>query len=596
MGQEFQVNTYQENWQRNADVTTFADGSFLIVWESYFNNYDDNPSATYIAAQRYDANGARVGSERRIDFVDFASSASPSVVALSDGGYAVAYCFDNQHDIIATEENIYVNIYNANGKLRVADIRVDSVASNAALSPEVVALGNGGFRVNFYVSRSTTNFDDVYSRTYDRLGRPVGTDTLTNTNVRDFDQGPPESATLRDGTTITMWRSEASFELGTALDANEFRGTLTTANSTVIRGDFTLGEAEGTITAFGNSSGLGFDIAALANGGFVISHVRNADEVGVVAGEFDDTIVIRMFDAVGGLTANDIPVWTTDEIVFNTSVTQLATGEIVVVWEQYAEDDAGFDVMGRVLSSDGQALTGRFEIGVDRFENDDQESPTVRALAGGGFVVTYMSFSIDADDDGIAARIYGRATAGDDRIRVDQSGMMLGLAGNDTITGSGRSNCIMGGGGNDRASGLAGADRMGGGAGRDVLVGGDGNDTLTGGLGNDTLTGNVGADRFVFGNPAGAANSDHITSFATDDVIALDNAVFRALGAAGTLNASLFKMIGTGASADAGDRLIYDKRNGVVYYDTNGSGDGGRLAIVDLDNRPTLTAGDFLIV
>ena len=220
----------------------------------------------------------------------------------------------------------------------------------------------------------------------------------------------------------------------------------------------------------------------------------------------------------------------------------------------------------------------------------------VRALAGGGFVVAYQSDSIDNDNEGIAARIFGRATVGNDRVTVDQSGMMLGLAGNDTLTGSGRSNTLMGGDGADTAYGLAGADRMGGGTGRDLLVGGDGNDTLTGGAGNDTLTGGAGADSFIFANTASPANRDAITAFASDDLILLDNAVFRALGAAGHLNPTSFKMIGTGANADANDRLIYDKRTGTLYYDTNGSADGGRFAIADLDNRPILTAGDIHII
>ena len=62
MGAEFRVNSYQDNWQRNPHITTFADGGFLVVWESYLNDYEEgSPSATYVAAQRYNAAGQRVG-------------------------------------------------------------------------------------------------------------------------------------------------------------------------------------------------------------------------------------------------------------------------------------------------------------------------------------------------------------------------------------------------------------------------------------------------------------------------------------------------------------------------------------------------------
>jgi Ca2+-binding RTX toxin-like protein len=597
MGQEFRVNSYQNNWQYTPDITTFADGSFLITWDSYFNNYEDNePTLTYIAGQRYDASGRRAGAEIVIDGVDGCTSNTATVTTLADGGYVVTHLFDNYDDILTMREKVYATVFNADGSVRKASFRVDTLPANDAVTPEVVALGNGGFRISYELDRSTANFDDIFSRTYDRFGNPTGVDTLTNINQREFDQELPETAMLRNGTTITIWRSEASFELGTDLDANEIRGTMTDANGRVIRSDFSLGQAQGTINELGNSMGLAYDVTGLAQGGFVISHVMSAEDVGGAAGNYDDTVVLRFFNNAGRLTAQDRTAWVTDEIVFNTSVTQMATGEIVVVWEQYAEDDYGTDILARVMTADGRALTGVFEIGVDRFEGDSQADPVVRALAGGGFVVVYESDSIDNDKEGIAARIYGRATAGNDRITVDQSGMMLGLAGNDTITGSGRGNTIMGGDGNDRASGLAGADRVGGGNGRDVLVGGDGNDTLTGGQGNDTLTGNAGADRFIFANTANAANRDVITAFSSVDVLALDNAVFRALGAAGNLAPGMFKMIGTGANADSNDRIIYDKRNGVVYYDTNGSGEGGRFAIVELDNRPTVTASDFLVI
>jgi Ca2+-binding RTX toxin-like protein len=602
MGRELLVNTYQKNWQFNPDIVTFADGSFLVTWDSYFDNQaQSEPVLTYVAGQRYSADGRRVGGEIVMDGVDGCVSENASVTKLADGGYVMVCVFDNDGPIRTDGTKVYATVYNADGSERRASYRVDTVPSNDAIAPEVVALGNGGFRIAYGVDRLSGNFDDVYARIYNRMGQPIGADTLLNPNQRHFEQGTPESAMLRNGTTITIWRSEASFDRGTDLDANEIRGTLTDANGHVIRSDFSLGQAQGTITQFGNSSGLAYDLTGLAQGGFVVSHVFDADDLGVVAPQYSDSVVVRFFNNAGNLTVRDQVVFTTKEIVFATAVAQLVTGDIVVVWEQYdandkEEVDRGTDIMGRVLSSSGHPISSTFEIGVDYFAGDDQANPVVRALAGGGFVVAYESDSIDSDDEGIAARIYGRATAGNDRVSVDVSGMMLGLGGNDTITGNGRSNLLAGDAGTDRLSGLAGDDRLGGGAGRDVLLGGDGRDRLSGGLGMDTLTGGAGADSFIFANVANPGNRDTITAFASVDVILLDNAVFRALGAVGTLAPGLFKMIGTGANADANDRVIYDKRTGVLYYDTNGSADGGRFAIADLDNRPILTAGDIHII
>ncbi|MDB5745134.1 MAG: hypothetical protein JWR68_3449 [Polaromonas sp.] len=58
-------------------------------------------------------------------------------------------------------------------------------------------------------------------------------------------------------------------------------------------------------------------------------------------------------------------------------------------------------------------------------------------------------------------------------------GIIVGTAGNDTLSGTAGDDLILGLAGNDTLNGLAG---------NDVLVGGLGNDTLNGGLGNDTYT------------------------------------------------------------------------------------------------------------
>ncbi len=58
--------------------------------------------------------------------------------------------------------------------------------------------------------------------------------------------------------------------------------------------------------------------------------------------------------------------------------------------------------------------------------------------------------------------------------------MLVGTAGNDTVSGLD---------GQDKLSGVAGNDSLNGGNGDDSLIGGTGNDNLIGGIGNDILTG-----------------------------------------------------------------------------------------------------------
>ncbi|MEO7224038.1 MAG: calcium-binding protein [Devosia sp.] len=158
------------------------------------------------------------------------------------------------------------------------------------------------------------------------------------------------------------------------------------------------------------------------------------------------------------------------------------------------------------------------------------------------------------------------------------------FAGDDTFKG---------GRGNDKFFGLDGNDSILGSSGKDTLNGGAGNDTLAGGQHVDKLTGGLGLDSFTFSTAIGSnVNIDVITDFnPTDDTIQLDDAtIFKDLGPAGTLDASLFHVGNVADYANGG--IIYDA-NGDLWYDV-----AGRQAykFAHLNNVPTLTNEDFVIV
>ncbi len=136
------------------------------------------------------------------------------------------------------------------------------------------------------------------------------------------------------------------------------------------------------------------------------------------------------------------------------------------------------------------------------------------------------------------------------------------------------------------------------GTGNDTLDGGDGNDAIYGGAGNDTLTGGHGNDAFFFNTALNKlTNVDTITDFVSgEDMIHLENAVFKKLAATGTLNAA-YLVVGTRA-LDTNDYLIYDDQSGKLYYDADGSGRGAmvQIALLGIDNHPELSASDFVVI
>ena len=142
-----------------------------------------------------------------------------------------------------------------------------------------------------------------------------------------------------------------------------------------------------------------------------------------------------------------------------------------------------------------------------------------------------------------------------------------------------------------------GANILTGGAGADTLSGEIGADRLNGGLGNDLLIGGAGADTFIFDSaPNAISNIDTISDFSVvDDTIALENAIFTALGVrTGVLSAAAFRV--GAAAGDADDRVIYNSANGTLIYDSNGNAAGGAVQIATLATGLALTNLDFVII
>ncbi|MEZ0168844.1 M10 family metallopeptidase C-terminal domain-containing protein [Microvirga sp. TS319] len=155
----------------------------------------------------------------------------------------------------------------------------------------------------------------------------------------------------------------------------------------------------------------------------------------------------------------------------------------------------------------------------------------------------------------------------------------------------------VGGSGSDRITGNAARNTLAGNAGNDILNGSSGNDILDGGSGHDTLIGGSGSDIFVFKNHRpGSASYDKITDFnrSLDSYLKIDNKYMSKLGPEGRLSSSKF-VLGTHAK-DAGDRLIYDKAKGYLYYDPDGTGAAAKQLIVYLTNKASLAASDIYVI
>jgi Ca2+-binding RTX toxin-like protein len=150
------------------------------------------------------------------------------------------------------------------------------------------------------------------------------------------------------------------------------------------------------------------------------------------------------------------------------------------------------------------------------------------------------------------------------------------------------------------SSGGSTDDVLIGSSGRDTLQGGDGNDRLYGKGGKDLLVGGAGIDSFVFDTkPNKKTNLDTISDFTLkQDRIWLDNKVFTKLGKGteskpGKLSKSSFAL---DKAKDNNDTIIYNKKKGILAYDSDRSGSKAAVEFAQVKKGLPLSYKDFFIV
>lgn len=135
----------------------------------------------------------------------------------------------------------------------------------------------------------------------------------------------------------------------------------------------------------------------------------------------------------------------------------------------------------------------------------------------------------------------------------------------------------------------------------DVIIGSDEGEALAGGRGRDQITGGRGADAFVFETPGefGKRRADYIFDFNRDerDKVAVVSGAFEGIKRIRFKSVYGKRRVKNASEGDA--NLIYNEKNGKLYYDANGSerglgNDGGAFA--QLLGSPEFQVTDLVLL
>jgi hypothetical protein len=381
-GAEFRVNSNTAGSQELFPeaphaVATDAAGDFVVTWSSA----GQDGSSWGVFAQRYGADGAKRGSEFRVNQTISGSQWYPSVACADDGSFVVAWTSALQD---GSGDGVYARRYSAAGLALGGEFRVNSTTASDQRHASVAVAAGGAFAVVWGgLAQAGGAGWDVYAQRYDAAGAKLGGEFRVNATTAG-DQQFPAAAADDAGNLVVTWTAGGQDGSGTgvyarrysaagAAQGGEFRVNTTTAGDQQYArvaasggGDFVVawasaaqdGSGRGVYaqrySAAGAKVGGEFQVnqvtageqfapsvAADDRGGFVVAWTgaQDGDLFGVFA---------RAYDAGGAPRGNEFRVNTT--VAGNqvyASAASSAGGALAVVWESDGQDGSAFGVYGQ---------------------------------------------------------------------------------------------------------------------------------------------------------------------------------------------------------------------------------------------------------
>jgi len=217
-GAETRANSLTTDYQVNPAVGMDADGDFVVAWQSYFTDGD----AYGIYVRRFNAAGAPLAAEARVNVVTAGQQQEPSVAVDADGDFVVAWESDLQD---GSGFGVYARRYNSSGVAVSGEFRVNTTTTADQRSAAVAIDADGDFVVTWSsFGQEATNYG-IYGQRYLANGTADGGEFHVNTYTSGH-QTSPVVASDAAGEFVVVWTSDGQDGSGTGVYGQRFRGAL----------------------------------------------------------------------------------------------------------------------------------------------------------------------------------------------------------------------------------------------------------------------------------------------------------------------------------------------------------------------------------
>jgi hypothetical protein len=195
---EFQVNTYTTSLQYVPAVAADAAGDFVVVWDSF----GQDGAAYGVFGQRFNASGARVGAEFRVNSFTTSLQRDPAVAADANGNFVVVWTSSRDAD---GSYGVFAQRFNSSGAPQGPEFRVNSYTTGNQSFSAVASDAGGNFVVVWTSLNQDGNLYGIFGQRFNASGVPQGGEFLVNSTTVD-NQIYPAVSSDANGNFVVAWQ------------------------------------------------------------------------------------------------------------------------------------------------------------------------------------------------------------------------------------------------------------------------------------------------------------------------------------------------------------------------------------------------------
>jgi hypothetical protein len=214
-GPAMRVNTQTASDQRSSSIAALADGGWIVAWASL-----DQAGGWDILAQRFGASGSPLGGDILVNRYTTGDQDQPTVAALADGGWAVAWASD--YSDAGRAWDINAQRFAADGSASGAMLLVNGITESTQWQPVATGTADGGFLVAWASHQPRIGWD-IYAQRFAADGTaPAGPGERIG---GFFDQDQPAITQLASGAPVVAWTARGQDGDGAGVYATQEQET-----------------------------------------------------------------------------------------------------------------------------------------------------------------------------------------------------------------------------------------------------------------------------------------------------------------------------------------------------------------------------------